>query len=190
MKRRAPPPRREAAPAVKPSEHELVYGLHAVLAVFARRPDDILRIAHTPELRPQLGDLLRHAAARRIPLEERPSREIDRLVESTHHEGVVVQTRPRRWAKPNDLATALVERRGTAIALDRVRNPHNIGAILRSAAFFGVDAALLGSPAPHPALAPAAVRVAEGGAEHLLLSRTTDLADTLTRLRARGVRVL
>jgi TrmH RNA methyltransferase len=88
------------------------------------------------------------------------------------------------------LAEQLVLRKGTAIALDRVRNPYNIGAILRTAAFFGVDAALLGAPAPHPALPPDAVRVAEGGAEHLLLSRTTDLADTLARLRQRGVQVV
>jgi tRNA G18 (ribose-2'-O)-methylase SpoU len=79
---------------------------------------------------------------------------------------------------------------GVAVALDRVRNPYNVGAILRSAAFFGVDAALLGAPAPHPTLAPDAIRVAEGGAEHLLLTRTTDLADTLGRLRSRGVRVI
>ena len=80
--------------------------------------------------------------------------------------------------------------RGAAVALDRVRNPYNIGAILRSAAFFGVDVALLGAPAPHPALPADAVRVAEGGVEHLALSRTTDLADTLQRLRAKGVRVV
>jgi TrmH RNA methyltransferase len=45
-------------------------------------------------------------------------------------------------------------------------------------------------PAPHPALSPQAVRVAEGGAEHLALARTTDLADTLARLRKAGVLVL
>jgi TrmH RNA methyltransferase len=39
-------------------------------------------------------------------------------------------------------------------------------------------------------LAPEAVRVAEGGAEHLAIARTTDLADTLGRLRARGMRVI
>jgi tRNA G18 (ribose-2'-O)-methylase SpoU len=52
-----------------------------------------------------------------------------------------------------------------------------------------VDAALLGAPAPHPGLDPNAIRVAEGGVEHLVVARTTDLADTLTRLRARGVKV-
>jgi tRNA G18 (ribose-2'-O)-methylase SpoU len=76
------------------------------------------------------------------------------------------------------------------VALDRVRNPYNVGAVLRTAAFLGIDAAILGALAPHPALAPAAVRVAEGGAEHVVLARTTDLAETLSRLRARGVRVV
>ncbi len=70
-----------------------------------------------------------------------------------------------------------------------MRNSYNIGAVLRSAAFFGVDAILLGAPAPHPGLDPNAIRVAEGGAEHVLAARTTDLADTLVRLRARGVKV-
>ncbi len=76
------------------------------------------------------------------------------------------------------------------MALDRVRNPYNIGAILRTAAFFGLDAAIMGAPAPHPGLDTNAVRVAEGGAEELELARTTDLKDTLARLRRAGVRVI
>jgi RNA methyltransferase, TrmH family len=79
---------------------------------------------------------------------------------------------------------------GAAIALDRVRNPQNIGAILRSAAFFGLEGAILGAPAPHSGLAPMAVRIAEGGAEHLSVARTTDLSDTLSRFRTRGIRVI
>ena len=97
--------------------------------------------------------------------------------------------RPRRWLSASELGDLLARKRGAALALDRVRNPYNIGAMVRTAAFFGLDAALLGAPAPHPGLPPAAVRVAQGGTERLELSRTTDLADTLARLRARGVRV-
>jgi RNA methyltransferase, TrmH family len=117
-------------------------------------------------------------------------REIERIARSPQHEGLVLEARARKWTPPQDLADRLVKTRGTAIALDRVRNSYNIGAILRSAAFFGIDAALLGAPAPHPGLDANAVRVAEGGVEHLLLSRTTDLADTLGRLRSRGVKVI
>jgi tRNA G18 (ribose-2'-O)-methylase SpoU len=121
---------------------------------------------------------------------EADDREVDRFAGSTHHEGLCVACRPRHWATVHDVADALTRSKGTAIALERVRNPYNVGAILRSAAFFGVDAVVLGAPAPHPGLAPTSVRVAEGGAEMLRLSRTTDLAETLARLRARGVTVV
>jgi TrmH RNA methyltransferase len=166
-----------------------VQGLRAALAVIARRGDDVQRIAFAPAARRELGDAIRWAASQRIPCTETSEAELTRLTDSSHHEGVCVVARPRRWISAQDLAEALARKRGTAVALDRVRNPYNIGAILRSAAFFGIDAFLLGAPAPHPGLPPTAVRVAEGGAEHVLLARTTDLADTLARLRARGARV-
>jgi TrmH RNA methyltransferase len=173
-----------------PSEIEIVYGLRAGLAVFGRRREDVLRIAHAREVRNAIRELARFAAARGIPCDEHDERELARLAASTHHEGLVLATRARRWTPPSELAPLLARSGGIAIALDRVRNPYNVGAILRSAAFFGLDAALFGAQAPHPGLAPDAVRVAEGGAEHLALSRTTDLAHTLARLRANGVRVI
>jgi TrmH RNA methyltransferase len=169
---------------------EAVYGLRAGLAVIARRPDAVVRVVIGRGVDREAADLARWAASRRVPCAELPDAELDRAAGSTHHEGLCVITRPRRWASPKELAERLVRDRGVAVALDRVRNPYNIGAVLRSAAFFGVTGAILGAPAPHPALAPDAVRVAEGGAEHLVLSRTTDLADTLGRLRALGVRVV
>jgi tRNA G18 (ribose-2'-O)-methylase SpoU len=130
-----------------------------------------------------------------VPCEESSDAELEDVAESSHSEGLCVLARARRWLSTHELADALQRSRsgrsaGTAVALDRVRNPYNVGAIVRSAAFFGVGAVLLGAPAPHPGLAPTAVRVAEGGAEHLHLARTTDLAETLARLRARGIRVV
>jgi TrmH RNA methyltransferase len=170
-------------------------GLRAGLAVFARRRDELLRVAHTRDVRHALGDLARWCRAKGVPCEESSDAELDRLAESSHHEGLWMVARPRRWLSTRELADALLRHgsagtTGTAVALDRVRNPYNVGAIVRSAAFFAVDAVLLGAPAPHPGLPPIAVRVAEGGAEHLQLARTTDLADTLARLRARGVRIV
>jgi TrmH RNA methyltransferase len=134
--------------------------------------------------------LCKWAAAQRLPCHEVSDAELDRIAGTGHHEGLCVLARPRAWLGTSELADRLVRAKGTCIALDRVRNPYNVGAVLRSAAFFGVDAALLGAPAPHPGLPPTAVRVAEGGVEHLALARTTDLADTLARLRSRGVRVV
>lgn len=171
-------------------DHEILYGLRAGLAVLDRRPDDILRVAYTREARRDVEPLLRASAARRVPCEEVPDEELSRIAGSRNHEGLCLEVKPRVWLGLAELGDKLARTRGTAIALDRVRNPYNIGAIARSAAFFGVDAALLGAPAPHPGLPPDAIRVAEGGAEHLAFSRTTDLADTLSRLRTRGISIV
>lgn len=183
-------PARERAPSPPRGDSEILYGLRAGEAIFARRRGDILRIAHAATLRREIEPMLRWAASQGLAVSELPERELERIAETKNHEGLVLDVRARKFATPNELADALIRANGVAVALDRVRNPYNVGAILRSAAFFGVDAALLGAPAPHPALAPDAVRVSEGGSEHLLLSRTTDLADTLGRLRTRGVRVV
>jgi RNA methyltransferase, TrmH family len=167
-----------------------VQGLRAGLAVFARRPDEILRVLCAPAVRRDVAELARWAARRGVPCAEVTDGELDRFAESSHHEGLCVVARPRRWAAARELADAIARAGGAMVALDRVRNPYNVGAILRSAAFFGFEGALFGAQAQHPELASTAVRVAEGGVEHLALSRTTDLADTLGRLRQRGARVV
>jgi TrmH RNA methyltransferase len=168
------------------------------MAVFERRRDDVLRVVHAHAVRHAVSELARWAAQTGIPCVEASDAEVDRVAGSTHHEGLCVVVRPRRWTPASELADVLLSSgasathaaaSGAAVALDRVRNPYNVGAVLRSAAFFGLDGALLGAPAPDPGLAPTAVRVAEGAAEHLRLARTTDLADTLARLRTRGIRV-
>lgn len=196
---RGPPrgPGREPARPVRgpaPSEpgrgEEIVYGRRAGLAVLARRPRDVLRIACAPDLRREVEDALRSAPdLERVQRAEADDARLARLAGSDHHEGLCVATTPRRFVPLRDLGDALVRTGGVALALDRVRNPYNIGAILRTAAYLGVDGAILGAPAPHPALPPDAVRVAEGGVEDLRLARTTDLAESLARLRASGVRV-
>jgi TrmH RNA methyltransferase len=167
-----------------------VQGLRAGLAVFEARRDDVLRVAFSRAVRDEVGALARWAASNDVRCGEASDAELDRIAGSSHHEGLCVLARPRRWLGTGELAELLVRMRGTCVALDRVRNPYNVGAVLRSAAFFGVNAVLLGTPAPHPGLPATAVRVAEGGAERVAMSRTTDLADTLARLRARGVRVV
>lgn len=171
-------------------EDETIQGLRAGLAVFEKRPEAVLRVAFSRAVRSEVERFASWATAQRIPCGEASDAELARVSGSDHHEGLCVLARPRTWLGSSDLAQRLVQRQGTCVALDRVRNPYNIGAILRGAAFFGVDAALLGAPAPHPGLPPTAVRVAEGGVEHLALARTTDLADTLGRLRSRGIRVV
>lgn len=189
---RFPAPAQEAARPRAPAQESesVLYGLRSGLAVFQCRRHDILAVHHAAGLGQELHELSEWARRAGVPIRELKDRELASLAGSNQHEGLVLEVRPRRWLAPKELATWLPARGADALALDRVRNPQNIGAILRGAAFFGVQAAILGAPAPHPGLPSFALRVAEGGAEHLSFSRTTDLADTLARLRAAGVVVI
>jgi RNA methyltransferase, TrmH family len=182
---RAPPPRAEAG---DDKTVERIHGFRAGLAVLAKRPADVVRVACVREIADEVERTLGEHAAD-VSIGVLADRDIEKLAHSNQHEGLVLEARARRWATPHELADLLAKSKGIAVALDRVRNSYNIGAVIRSAAFFGVDAVLLGAPAPHPGLDPNAIRVAEGGVEHLVMARTTDLADTLARLRSRGVRV-
>jgi tRNA G18 (ribose-2'-O)-methylase SpoU len=76
------------------------------------------------------------------------------------------------------------------MALDRVDNPYNLGAILRTCAFFGVETVLVGGVAEGSAINGAALRAAEGGAETLRLVACAPLAPVLTELAWCGVRVV
>ncbi len=170
---------------------ERVYGLEAALAVLRVRPLDVRRIAYHPETGPLLGHYLRDAAARHVAYSEKPDVELRAIAGSEHHEGVVLEVRERELLDDAEVVERFGADRGALrlVALDGVENPHNIGAVMRSAAFLGCDGLVVHGRAEQP-FGPAAVRVAEGGAERLVLARVSDLAGVLGALAERGVAIV
>jgi TrmH RNA methyltransferase len=164
-----------------------VYGLSAALAAFEQRPESVLSIAHTPAARRSLARMLSEAARRRIAYREVDDEALAQMAESVHHEGVCLLMRPRPVLSPLAIAQSLGQR-GLVLALDDVQNPHNIGAILRSAAFFGAHALLVGGD--KAGLTPSARRVAEGGAERVAIARTPDLRAALRTFADEGLTIV
>ncbi|MBL8682749.1 MAG: RNA methyltransferase [Myxococcales bacterium] len=154
------------------------------------RPHAIMQVMHAPAMRPSIELALAPLEAQGVPVRVLSVDSLDRMCESTHHEGVVLLVRPTPPLGVDAVAETLIRTKGFALALDRVRNPHNIGAILRSAAFFGIDVVLLEAPEGQRVLTPAAVRVAEGGAEHVVTARCASLEDALARIRRKGIRIV
>lgn len=141
-----------------------LYGLNALKAVFAKRPQAIRKLYLLEARIPQLQPLLKWCVANRVGYRVVEEGDLQKLAASTHHEGVVVEVLRE---EPQPLTTWLRELPAgpqCALWLDGVGNPHNLGAILRSAAHFGVGAILLPKHSTL-ALSGAAARVAEGGAE-------------------------
>ncbi|HEY6877555.1 MAG TPA: TrmH family RNA methyltransferase, partial [Polyangiales bacterium] len=167
---------------------EKIVGLAAAYAVMRARPRDVLNIAHAKSARRELSDLLREAARLRIAYRELSPEDLDGLAETVHHEGVCLLVRQRPEATL-DVLTRAIRDEGLILALDQVENPHNIGALLRSAAFFGARGLLL-SGVRKRALTPAAVRIAEGGAERVPVCAVAKLAPALAELRKGGAAIV
>src|SRR5947207_1168099 len=121
---------RDAGPLV-------VYGANPVL--------ELLRIGE-PVTRLVLGrgpreaEVAAVARARNLPCEEADRATLERLAGSPHHQGVVAVTGPFRYAP---LERVVAEGSNSALVLDGVQDPRNLGAVLRTARAFGVGGVLL-----------------------------------------------
>ena len=144
------------------------YGIAACRALWEQRPHDIIRVYLEEPLIPKFTPLLRWAATKRKAYHVVAADDLERLTDSIHHQGICILARERSALEFEDLLGLIREDQGRQLLvyLDGVENPHNLGAIVRSCAHFGVRF-ILGAEGRLPKLAGAACRVAEGGAEQV-----------------------
>ena len=187
-------PRRSAAPRRERGEG-WIYGRHAVAAALANPLRHWHRLAVLPgEAEEAAGMVAASLAERRASsAAAEPVEVLDRgaletlLPEGAVHEGWALRVEPLDSADLDDVlrAAEVTPGRSVVVVLDRVADPHNVGAILRSAAAFGAAAVVLpehGAPPQTGALAKAA----SGAMDRVPLVRAVNLARTLDRLKAAG----
>lgn len=163
-------------------------GTNACLALWKMRPKDVIRVYVEKEKANQFSELLSFCAKNRKSYHLVGSQDLERLTESKHHEGICVVAKEKRPISDLDLFRELDGKRNLIIYLDGVGNPHNLGAILRTAAHFGVKY-LAGEKENLPRISPAANRTSEGGAEFTTLVRVGDPEKFLVRLKQAGFQV-
>lgn len=181
-----PPPRPTGKAPAAADDEIRVSGPRAVEALFRRDPDAIRRLYLDREQAVIAGALCRHLATRRRPYAVKEADELAKIAGTLHHGGIVAVTGLRTPRLPGRAEIAAwAERRLPVLVLDGVSNPHNLGALVRSAAFLGIETVVL-SDRPEQALpSPAAYRVAEGGMESVELWRPPSLAAFLAELGRR-----
>ena len=175
-----------AHPARERRDAELrLYGLNAVRALFARRPEALRKLYLLEARIPQLQPLLKWCVAHRVGYRVVDEADLQKLAASAHHEGVVADVLREEPQPLSSWLRDLPAGPQCALWLDGVGNPHNLGAILRSAAHFGIAAILLPKHATL-SLSGAAARVAEGGAEAVPLVRLGREDNSIAQLRGAG----
>ncbi|WP_194206140.1 tRNA/rRNA methyltransferase [Superficieibacter sp. 1612_C1] len=146
------------------AEETRVYGENACQALFQSRPDSIVRAWFIQSVTPRFKEALRWMAANRKAYHVVDDEELAKASGTDHHGGVCFLIKKRNGTSVKQWVAQAGET-DCVLAMEDIANPHNLGAIVRSCAHFGIkgvvvhDAAVLESGA--------AIRTAEGGAEHV-----------------------
>jgi TrmH RNA methyltransferase len=147
-----------------------IFGAAACAAVVEDRFEAIRKAyVNRPRSR-EFGELLARLASARIGYKLCEDAELEKLTGSQHHEGIALDIERKPQPTLDELKRAWASApRVLAIALCGVGNPHNVGAILRSAVHFGASAVLMPESGA-VALSGAVYRVAEGAAERVAVA--------------------
>lgn len=167
----------------------VVWGLHAVRAVLARRPGDVTRLSLAQGRDDQrMRELREFASARGVRAANVPMATLDQETGGAAHQGVVAEVRPSVALNENGLLDLLTAAAPPALVLvlDGVSDPHNLGACLRTADAAGALAVV--APRDRAAgLTPVVRKVAAGAAETVPFAQVTNLARALKDLKDAGL---
>lgn len=166
----------------KQNQELAVCGLSAVRALLERHPERVRRFFFKPEALDEFRASLRGFAERRALYRMVSEEELVKLAGTVHHQGAVAMIETPLVPELDAAAAGRWTERGERIlVLDSLGNDHNLGAVVRSAAFFGIGSLVLSGPDSSNLVTTSAYRVAEGGMEWVSLYRVPD-APTLSRL--------
>jgi 23S rRNA (guanosine2251-2'-O)-methyltransferase len=156
-----------------------LFGLHAVRDALANPRRQKLRLVATKNALDKLGEAV--AAAGIAPELADPRKFPAPLDPGSVHQGAALEVRPLDWGSLDDIA---VNAR-LLVFLDRVTDPHNVGAVLRSAEVFGAGAVI--APLRHSAPETGALaKTASGALERQPYLRVGNLADAMGRVQKMG----
>jgi len=166
-----------------------IYGVLPVLEALragARRIDRIVIAEGVRDAR--LRDVLEAARSARVPVRREPRVALDRLTHNGNHQGVLAVTSAASYSDADDLVSR-ISHDTVFILLDGVEDPHNLGAIIRTAECGGASAVIVPERrAAH--LTDAVAKTSAGAVEHLPVARVTNLASFIEELKKHNVWVV
>lgn len=169
---------------------DILYGINPVFEAVKgqRRSIDYVAIARERADR-RMQQVIDACRASGVSVRFVPREELNRLAATANHQGVVAVGRSKRY---DDLDDVLARKRGEftfLVLLDGIEDPHNLGAIIRTAESAGADGIVI--PERRSANVTGTVAKASAGAsESLPIARVTNMARTIEQLKERNVWVV
>src|SRR6266550_4626683 len=164
-----------------------IYGINAVTESLKARGRSfewvgVAKERHDLRLQRVIDECRRQAVAVRFV----PRAELDRMAGNNGHQGVVAVTSAKQYSDVDDVLAAKRGTHSLVVVLDGVEDPHNLGAILRTADAAGADGVVI--PERRAAgVTPTVTKASAGASEHLPIAKVTNIARTLEELKAKGL---
>ena len=170
---------------------EVLYGLHPVEEAIRSGSRPLDRISVARERRDdRLEKLIQLSRAAGIPVSLEPRDQLTRLARTDAHQGVLAIVRERQFLALEDLLMPKQDDQPRFfLALDGVEDPHNLGALLRTADGAGVDGVILPERRSAPVTATVA-KTSAGASEHVRIARVTNLVRALEQMKKKNIWVL
>lgn len=166
---------------------EILFGLHPVTEAVRVRPKDLDHIAVlSGPTNPRVAALLDLCRAARVRVSYGSREELQRMSRSENHGGAVAFLKERKLLTIEDLMRSGGDTKRFLLALDGVEDPHNMGALLRTADGAGVDGVLLPERRSAP-LSGAAAKASAGATEHVRVAKVTNLVRSLEELKKQNI---
>ena len=164
----------------------LVVGVHPVREALRAGGVQEVRVGQRADSR--VADIVRLAEADGVPVIRVDGADLDRLAAGQRHQGVLatLADAPRRWTLEQLVAA---DPRPLIVILDGVEDPHNVGAILRTADAVGATG-VVRQDRHAAALGPAAARSSAGAVAHVRIAEVVNIVRAIETLKALGVWVV
>ena len=147
-------------------EEAKVQGENACRVCFSKRPQSVVKMYLEANIASKFADVMKYLAANKRAYHIVENAELEKIAGSEHHGGIVlIVKRKPELTLAAYLAANKHLQQDCLLALDGVGNPHNLGAIVRSCAHFGVKGLIMTQP--YLLQSGAATRTAEGGVEFI-----------------------
>lgn len=167
-----------------------VCGFATVKKLEKNHPEKIRRLYFTAELAPKFGGLCKRLAQNHGIYNQKPAADLEKLSGTVHHQGVVAMIdTPEIQPLDSAITDSWIERGEDAILLDRIGNANNFGAIVRSAAFFGIKNIIIPLDEAQSSITTSSYRVAEGGMEYVNIYSVNSSARLLQALAGKMIRI-
>ena len=166
---------------------DVLYGIHAVEEALRARSRSLDHVEVAKERQDQrLQAVIDRAREEGVSVRFVPRDQLDRLARNKSHQGVVAVVAGREYAQTDELLRKGNSTRTFIVVLDGIEDPHNLGALIRTADGAGATGIII--PERRAAAVNATVaRTSAGASEHVKIARVVNMARTLDELKKSNV---